>query len=87
MSTAVSPSLSRMAPPVVQRLTEPQLAWLASVPSRASIRPTLMTDFGEPRFVYGAAEQAADGATGPVTASIVQLGTSAVSRAAQIVID
>lgn len=37
-----------------------------------------------PAYVYTAAEQAADGLTGPLTAEVIQLGTSAPSRPASL---
>jgi hypothetical protein len=39
-----------------------------------------------PGYLYTAAEQAADGLAGPLTAGVVQLGTSAPSRASSLVI-
>ncbi|HEY0132070.1 MAG TPA: phage tail protein [Allosphingosinicella sp.] len=38
-----------------------------------------------PAYLYGAAEQAADGLAGPLTVEIVQLGTSAPSRPASLI--
>jgi hypothetical protein len=40
-----------------------------------------------PAFLYTAAEQAADGLAGPLTLTVVQLGTSAPSRPASLVTD
>ncbi|HEX8449226.1 MAG TPA: phage tail protein [Allosphingosinicella sp.] len=40
---------------------------------------------GAPAFVYTAAEQSADGLTGPVAVEVVQLGTSAPSRPASLI--
>jgi hypothetical protein len=40
-----------------------------------------------PAYLYGAAEQAADGAAGPLAVEVVQLGTSAPSRPAYLVTD
>ncbi len=40
-----------------------------------------------PAFLYSAAEQAADGLTGPLTLEVVQLGTSAPSRPASLATD
>jgi hypothetical protein len=40
-----------------------------------------------PAFLYTAAEQAADGPTGPLSVEVVQLGTSAPSRPATLVTD
>lgn len=40
----------------------------------------------ESRFVYSTAQQMADAAAGPILVSVVQLGTHAQSRAAEIVV-
>ena len=40
-----------------------------------------------PAYLYSAAEQAADGLSGPLTVEVVQLGTSAQSRPASLVTD
>ncbi|MGA9583542.1 MAG: hypothetical protein WBR13_16400, partial [Allosphingosinicella sp.] len=40
-----------------------------------------------PAYLYGSAEQAADGLSGPLTVEIVQLGTSAPSRPLSLVTD
>ncbi len=40
-----------------------------------------------PAYLYGSAEQAADGLSGPLTVEVVQLGTSAPSRPASLVTD
>jgi hypothetical protein len=40
-----------------------------------------------PAYLYSAAEQAADGLSGPLTVEVVQLGTSAPSRPATLVTD
>jgi hypothetical protein len=40
-----------------------------------------------PAFVYTAADQAADGLTGPLAVEVVQLGTSAPSRPASLLTD
>jgi hypothetical protein len=40
-----------------------------------------------PSYLYSAAEQAADGLTGPLSIEVVQLGTSAPSRPASLIVD
>ncbi|HEX8124623.1 MAG TPA: phage tail protein [Allosphingosinicella sp.] len=40
-----------------------------------------------PSFLYTAADQSADGLTGPVTVEVVQLGTSAPSRPASLIVE
>jgi hypothetical protein len=44
-------------------------------------------ELGEPAFVYTAAAQAADGAAGPLSISVVQLGNAAASRPATLILD
>jgi hypothetical protein len=41
----------------------------------------------QPAYLYSAVEQAADGLSGPLTVTVVQLGTSAPSRPASLIID
>jgi hypothetical protein len=49
--------------------------------------PSRSVTVAAPAFVYTAADQAADGLTGPLTVEVVQLGTSAPSRPASLVTD
>jgi hypothetical protein len=60
---------------------------------REAYRVTVTGSFGTrtaevvaPRFSYGAAQQAQDGASGSLTIEVVQLGSHAPSRAARIVV-
>jgi hypothetical protein len=60
-------------------LGEERELYALTLASGAAARTVTVT---EPAFLYTAAEQAADGAAGPLTISVVQIGTFASSRAA-----
>ena len=62
-------------------LGEESEAYLLSVRGDAFERSMTLA---EPRYLYTAAEQAADGATGTLVIDVAQLGTVAMSRAAGI---
>jgi hypothetical protein len=61
---------------------------------REGYRVTIWGSFGQrvaevaaPAFTYSAAMQAADGAAGPVTVEVAQLGTHGASRSARLIVD
>jgi hypothetical protein len=49
----------------------------------ASLAATRVFEVDQPTFVYAGAQRAADGMDGPLTVSVVQIGTHSASRAAQ----
>ncbi len=64
-------------------LGEEREAYRIDISSATSLRSA---EVPQPAYVYTAAEQAADGAAGPLAVAVVQIGTWATSRPARLTI-